>query len=51
VANPKTFAKESFVSTGSPKPEFLALENARIALVYINIVNIVTNGKIYKYFG
>ena len=31
VANPKTFAKESFVSTGSPKPEFLALENARIA--------------------
>lgn len=31
VANPKTFAKESFVSTGSPKPEFLAVENARIA--------------------
>lgn len=31
VANPKTFAKESFVATGAPKPEFLAMENARVA--------------------
>jgi hypothetical protein len=46
--NPTTFANESKISTGSPKPEFLELENARISYSTEPKVNVQLAGDTLK---
>ena len=48
IADPKTFARETFVATGAPKPELLKLENARIAYSMELPRNVVLSGSTLK---